>query len=110
MEQIFAYVTDNWINWMFTIISIIAAAGYRTILREQKKEKEKNTAIAEGMQAILRDRIIFSYNNHKDKGYCPIYAKENVRRMYSAYHALGGNDVATKLKDGLLDMPTESEE
>ncbi|MDR0923385.1 MAG: hypothetical protein LBN31_03420 [Hungatella sp.] len=44
------------------------------------------------------------------KRFCPIYAKENVKRMYDAYHDLGGNDAATRLKDNLLSMPEKPEE
>ena len=39
-----------------------------------------------------------------------LYGKENVKRMYDAYHILGGNDVATQLKDKLLTMPEEPAE
>ena len=59
------------------------------------------------VQVLLRDRIIETYNHYNDKGYCPIYAKESMRRLYAAYHALGGNDVATELKEKLLEMPAE---
>ena len=37
----------------------------------------------------------------------PIYGKEALRRAYNAYHALGGNDVATRLYDEVMDLPTE---
>ena len=67
-------------------------------------------AIFDGMQALLRDRIIGVNNHYQDKRFCPIYVKENVKRMYDAYHDLGGNDVATRLKDNLLSMPEEPEE
>ena len=77
------------------------------LARRQKEDSRKSNAINDGIQALLRDRIIQAYNHYQDKGYCPIYGKENVKRMYDAYHELGGNDVATKLKDTLLDMPEE---
>lgn len=75
----------------------------------KKIEAKKNEAIQDGVQALLRDRIIWAYNHYQDKTYCPIYAKENAKRMYDAYHALGGNDVATQLKDKLIHMPEEAE-
>ena len=74
------------------------------------RQSRRNAALREGVEALLRDRIIQSYNHYQDKGYCPIYAKESLKRMYDAYHSLGGNDVATKLKNELLEMPTELEE
>lgn len=73
----------------------------------QEEEKKKNAAVANGMQALLRDRIIQSYNYYHDKGYCPIYARENIKKLYNPYHELGGNDVATDLVEELFELPTD---
>lgn len=70
--------------------------------------KVKRLALVEnGLQALLRDRIIQSYNHYIDKGYCPIYALENVTKMYEEYHALGGNGTVTKLVNELKELPTQ---
>ena len=45
------------------------------------------------------------YNRYSDKGFCPIYAKESIKRVYVSYHDLGGNDVATELYSKILKMP-----
>ena len=37
-------------------------------------------------------------------------AKESIKKVYHAYHDLGGNDVATDLYKKLLDLPTEKKE
>lgn len=75
-----------------------------------KKEQQKNNAIADGVQSLLRESIVQNYNKYQDKEYCPIYAKESIKRAYKAYHNLGGNDVATKLYNTLLAMPEEKGE
>ena len=110
MEAITQYVVVHWAEWLFVAISTLLSFGYHQITRRQAEESVKNKAVQEGVQALLRDRIIWSYNHYQDRGYCPIYAKENVKRMYDAYHGLGGNDVATSLKDKLIDMPEEPAE
>lgn len=110
MDVILQYIADNWVEWLFVAISAFLGYCYRQLSKRQKDEAKKNQALQDGMQALLRDRIIQSYNHYHDKGYCPIYGKENVKRMYDAYHILGGNDIATGLKDKLLDMPEEPEE
>lgn len=94
---------------MALVISGAAGLGFKQLSKRQREEAVKNRALMDGMQAILRDRIIQAYNHYNDKQYCPIYGKENVKRMYDAYHALGGNDVATNLKEELMKMPTEAE-
>ncbi len=110
MNEIMQYISANWTEWLFAAISALLGLGYRQILKRQKEESIKSKALQEGMQALLRDRIIQAYNHYNDKQFCPIYGKENVKRMYDAYHALGGNDVATQLKDKLLAMPEEPAE
>lgn len=107
MGVITQYINAHWVEWLFVVISALLGYGYRQILKRQKEEAVKTVALHDGMQALLRDRIIQAYNHYQDKECCPIYGKENVKRMYDAYHALGGNDVATELKDKLMKMPEE---
>ena len=106
MIQLMDYITATWPVWVCTGVGALGVGGGSIIRLLHKRVR----ALDSGMQAMLRDRIIQAYNYYKDKGYCPIYAKESTKRMYDAYHDLGGNDVATGLKDELLAMPTEKEE
>lgn len=63
--------------------------------------------VENGMQALLKDRIIAIYNKCADRGYCPIYERENAEKMYMDYHALGGNGTITDLVNKIMVMPTE---
>lgn len=110
METIILYIFSHWAEWLFAAVSALLGLCYKQLAKQMKEEHIKNAALQDGMQALLRDRIITAYNHYQDKGYCPIYGKENVKRMYDAYHILGGNDVATQLKDKLLAMPEEPAE
>ena len=78
-NPIIVYIQAHWVEWLFA-----AAIGF-----------------------LLRESIVANYNKYQDKDYCPIYAKESIKRVYEAYHNLGGNDVATKLYHTMLDMPEE---
>ena len=102
-----AYIAENWVEWVFTACLALLALGYRTVIARLKEEHDKNEAIAEGVQSLLRESIVTNYNRYSDKGFCPIYAKESVKKLYHAYHDLGGNDVATDCYNRLLEMPTE---
>ena len=110
LNEIWHYIGVHWVEWLFAAVSALCCMGYRQMLKRQIEENRKSAALQDGMQALLRDRIIQAYNHYQDKRYCPIYGKENAQRMYDAYHALGGNDVATELKDKLLKMPEEPAE
>ena len=49
--------------------------------------------------------IIGQYEKWDERGYCPIYAKEALKRAYHSYHTLGGNDVATGLYEQTMELP-----
>lgn len=66
---------------------------------------KKNKALKNGLQCLLRAEIIRSYDKYIERNSIPIYAKEAVEKAYKAYHALGGNDVATELYNKILDLP-----
>lgn len=86
----------EFIKWLVTFL----AARYKF---HRKREK----ALEEGVQALLRAEIIRQYEKHIERGFCPLYAKEALKREYHAYHELGGNDVATELYHKVLELPTE---
>jgi hypothetical protein len=107
LSEVLSFIAENWVKWLFAAVSTLLAWGYRSIARQLEEEREKNRAIANGVQALLRESIVGSYNKWTDRGYCPIYAKESLKLAYKSYHALGGNDVATELYNKALRMPEE---
>lgn len=108
--MILEYMQANWTEWLFALISLILSFLYAYITKKVVSTQKKNDAIAEGVQSLLRESIVSNYNKYQDREYCPIYAKESIKKVYEAYHNLGGNDVATKLYHTLLDMPEEPKE
>lgn len=108
--EIINYIQSHWIEWLFAIIIALLTAGYKNVSGRLKEEQKKNNAIAEGVQSLLRESIVDNYNKYTDKNFCPIYAKESIKKVYSAYHNLGGNDVATELYHKILAMPEERKE
>lgn len=72
-----------------------------------KMHKKRENALEQGVQCLLRAEIIRNHEKYIERHHCPIYAKEALKRAYTAYHALGGNDVATRLYDEVMELPTE---
>lgn len=72
-----------------------------------KLRKSRDTAIEDGLQCLLRAEIIRNHDKYMERGYCPIYAREALKRAYTAYHNLRGNDVATGLYKEVLALPTD---
>ena len=91
-------------------LQMICGAVFTYMVSVIQKSKRESNAQRIGMRAILRDRIIQSYNHYIEKGFCPIYARENVSNMYEAYHNLGGNGTVTSLYHKLQELPTEGGE
>lgn len=106
---IMQFIQLHWMEWLLAAFSFILTALYRNVRKRLQMEQEKNDAIAEGVQSLLRESIVQNYNKYQEREFCPIYAKESIKRVYEAYHGLGGNDVATKLYNTLLAMPEEAE-
>lgn len=70
--------------------------------------RKENEALKAGVQAILRDRMIQSYNHYYyDKKYMPIYAKDAFIACYRSYHNLGENGVMDNIKDKVMSLHTE---
>jgi len=87
---------------------IIAIFKYLTTLI--KKNKEDTTALKYGIQALLRSQMIADYNKYSEKGYAPIYARDNFENCWKQYHSLGANGVMDDLREKFLELPYEEED
>ena len=63
-----------------------------------------------GVQALLRAELIRDWNYYSEKGYAPIYARENFENVYTQYHALGANGVMDDLRQKFLALPDKPKE
>ena len=97
---------------IYQIISILFGSGILVtvikIFHNKIKLTEKKTeSVQLGIQALLRDRLYQSYLHYTEKGYAPIYARENFENMYKQYHNLGANGVMDDLYDKFINLPLE---
>ena len=78
--------------WGLTIPQILGIIGVPSLFsviswafkknkEAQKKRDERTKALELGMQALLRAQMINDYNHWTDKGYAPIYARENFENV-----------------------------
>lgn len=96
---------DAFVRWLIpfacgSVISVCGMIGTRLI-----RHKKRQDAVELGLQSLLRAEIIRQHEKWSDKHYCPIYAKEALRRTYESYHLLGGNDIATGLYNDTVALP-----
>ena len=108
-----AEIIDIIVKWAIPFIlstAASAAIAYTRAIKKKSTEREaeqdkRMTAMENGLQSLLRAEIIRANDKYTGQGFCPIYAKEALRRSYEAYHALGGNDIATKLYEDCMKLP-----
>ena len=72
-----------------------------------KKNRKKEKAIEEGVQALLRNELVRRYREYEIKGELSILDKENIEEMFIQYENLGGNGTVKHLMDELLSLPTK---
>lgn len=65
------------------------------------------TGVRLGVQALLRAQMISDYNKWEERGYAPIYARQNFENCWKQYHALGANGVMDDLHAKFLALPTD---
>ena len=99
---------ETFIKWVIPFMcgGIVSVCG--TAFATWKNSRKKEKAIEVGLQCLLRAEIIRSYEKYTERKFCPLYAKEALRREYDSYHNLGGNDVATDLYRQIMALPTEA--
>ena len=99
---------------LYQILSLTFGSGLLiTILtgvwKRIKQNESKTESVQLGVQALLRDRLYSTYLKYAEKGYAPIYARENFENMYKQYHVLGANGVMDDIYRKFMDLPLEKE-
>ena len=96
---------------VISILSIVMASNWigNVVLYLVQNRGNKKDNLRNGVCALLRNEIVASHRLYTRMGYCPYADKENIKDMYDAYHGLGGNDIATDLKNEILALPYERE-
>lgn len=77
------------------------------LLKTQKRDRSANS---KGTMLLLRVQLIEYHDKYIALGEIPSYAYENFLEMYSAYHALGGNGMVTKMKEEIDELHLKKKE
>lgn len=98
-------------EWYNILISIFSLLGIPSIVFALiRKLIKRLVATEKGVQAMLRAQMISEYNKAKDKGYAPIYAKDNFENMWKNYHNLGVNGVMDDTRAKYMSLPDRPED
>lgn len=83
--------------------------GWLTTKVKKAKDAEemKQTALEEGVRALLKNELVRRYREYEIKGELSILDKTSIEEMYKQYRNLGGNGTVKKLIEELLGLPTK---
>lgn len=93
---------------LYQILCLIGVPSLATIIGWIFWLYKKLNAVKLGIQALLRGQMISDYNRWMDKGYAPIYARENFQNCWEQYHSLGVNGVMDDIHEKFMDLPTKN--
>ena len=92
------FMRQNW-GWILSFLGVFGGmvAHVYTHIR----------ALQKGVQALLRAQMINDYNHYHEKGWAPIYARENFENLWLQYEAFGKNGVMQDIHNRFLALPTK---
>ena len=93
--------------WQILCAFGIPSAILSGIIAYVRKIQNDGKALKAGIQALLRAELIKSWEKWSERGYAPIYARENFENCWVQYHALGANGVMDNIHEKFLELPTE---
>lgn len=96
------------------ILDVISFIGFPTLcafggylLARVKSYHNITIAVQNGVQALLRDRLLNSYYYCSKEGHATVEDRENWEHMYVQYKALGGNGVIENIRENFMDLPID---
>lgn len=83
---------------------VVGAVGY--VLKKLKTEHKNYEYMAEGVKALLQDRLFQTCNHYIfNQGFVEIKDLNNIESLYKNYERLGGNGTGTELYERCKRLP-----
>lgn len=95
---------------IYQLLCLIGVPSFITtinvwVFKKTKENHVRHESLELGVQALLRSQMIADYNLWNERGYAPIYAKDNFENCWEQYHNLGANGVMDKLHEDFMKLP-----
>lgn len=97
-------IVDLIIKWLIPFVLGTVSTYLISII---KKDRKKDKAMENAVQALLRNELVRRYREYKTKGEMTILDRENIEHMFEEYKNLGGNGTVKELMDELLEVKTK---
>ena len=111
MDEIMMAVIKTVLTAIVSALIGAVVAHIKTKARVKQEDIEamqaRERALEAGMCALLRNELIRAHDQYMKLGYCPIFNRDSLEKMYIAYTSLGGNGSITHLWHEIQDLPTD---
>lgn len=97
-------------EFMMTTYTIVLPIALTYIVWLLKRQITDRNANSRGTMLLLRVQMFEYHDKYMREGEIPSYAYQNFMEMYEAYHALGGNGMATKMKNEVEELHLRQKE
>ena len=87
------------------VLSWVISKKLNTADAKAEQTKRETAAIAEGVKALLRDRLLQGYKHYIEKGWADMDDRSNMENVWRQYHALGGNGDMNDLRRTFRHLP-----
>ena len=99
------FIIKYWLEFAFTMICGVFSFLLKKLATRQRDIKERQKAVENGVQALLRNELVRRYREYETKGEITIIDKENLEHMFEEYKNLGGNGTVAAMYDEILSLP-----
>ncbi len=110
------FILKYWIEFILGLAVAGLSFCIKKLFGKFKKKSTEDAAIKAGMVAILHDRLYQTCNYYLELGYIPLPTEkaeeilDNLKILYDAYHALGGNGTGTDIYNRTKKLPLKKVE
>ena len=87
------------------VLSWVISKKLNTADAKAEQAKRETAAIAEGVKALLRDRLLQGYKHYIEKRWADMDDRANMENVWRQYHALGGNGNMNDLRRTFRHLP-----
>lgn len=98
-------ILEYWLHFLLAALSTSLTYMVLNLKKKFIRFQERERATENGVQALLRNEIIKTYNHFINQEFMPVHEYDNISYLYSQYKNLGGNGTIQKLMEEIEEMP-----
>ena len=102
------WIIKYWLSAVFGVITGVLGWAVKCMRKRQKSQEAEQTAIKQGMLALLHDGLFRACSIALTKGRINVDEMDNINYLYKPYATLGGNGTGKRLFERVNQLPIES--